>query len=294
VESRVIGRVQVGGSDLATELTTIQRYSEYYSYVECFGDWRSFTLANSTGCEADYIFREGQGGAKLTELGKRVPHLIELIAGIFDFSRVVQVRAFSLSDGVVFPHRDYIEVNNAYVRLQVPLVTNPLAFHAEMDSVFQMQQGEVWYLAAERLHTACNLIETPRLNLCIDLVADDLAELGLEGFAPMSVPATVARLPLTSTVRSDLLGLARATNRYNVKDVIKVVLKAHFLYEMSLQETIDLLLELGETCPDPAVDDRIREIERYMIGERDVGTMLTPWAEWLCRWHEGVHSARTG
>lgn len=281
MQSRILCQLPIDERSVVAEAHEIAIYPSYYSYTECIGDWRSYTLYNNQGNERDFIFRSSTKSGSCTELGKHLKYIKTFIEENFDTTKLVQARAFSMRDAVVFPHRDFIEVNEAYIRLQIPLITHSQAYHAEEDVVFRMRIGEVWHLAATNVHSAANLGDRRRLNLCLDFEnTDQPIQLLKKTGDTLPLPDIVVREEPSENHVRDIIAIGRIARKENIKDIIKLVLKEQYLMNITPAEIYDLLIKLSEQSRDMDIIRKVRTIRDYMTVERAVGKLLTAWDNW--------------
>jgi hypothetical protein len=79
-----------------------------------------------------------------------------------------------------------LEVDSGYVRLHVPVSTNPhVEFYVNRRRVI-MAEGECWYLRLTDPHSVSNGGTSDRVHLVIDAVADDW----IRDLLSRSLPAT--------------------------------------------------------------------------------------------------------
>ena len=167
--SKILGSLALDARDLARETKAIEGCRFEVGYADyVFGRWSNCILWNGTGNADDGIIREYTGNARPTADAARLPLVNAIIRTHFDASHLRWARIFHMEEGVLLPHRDFVTMKKGYTRLHVPLQTHEACLHSESADVFHMRIGEVWFLDATNVHSACNLAARSRLSLCLD------------------------------------------------------------------------------------------------------------------------------
>lgn len=85
------------------------------------------------------------------------------------------VRFLSLAAGsVIKRHRDYaLGIEDGFVRVHIPVITNPQVRFTLADEVVDMRPGEAWYLNVNNYHSVQNDGACDRIHLVIDCVVND-------------------------------------------------------------------------------------------------------------------------
>jgi hypothetical protein len=184
----MLGRVDIDEEQVLADLhrTTEFRFSEPYGEFLSGRSWKTCMLWSPGGRVGDGVLSGYDTGLPVaaTEHGDQLPYLDQLVRKSFSLPHLVFGRLAVMSECVIFPHRDFVELTEvpanarATHRLHVPLVTHDDAMFMEDDTVFRMGLGEVWFLDVTRLHSAAVLSTRPRVHLILDFVdADRLTEL---------------------------------------------------------------------------------------------------------------------
>lgn len=141
------------------------RFYERYSR----GDWRSISLLNRDGDTFNGQLYEFEGPGRWTAYADRVPYIKRVVQTHFSQSDLKSVRVFcAVNGGMIVPHRDYLEFENGFVRLHLPIQTTHKSVSTEGSEAFHMEVGEVWFLNARRTHAAVNYAHLPRYHLVLD------------------------------------------------------------------------------------------------------------------------------
>lgn len=278
MRSHIIARVDLDQERLAPDLSylaAVPRVEEEYDEFSS-GYWKNLSLANATGERDDTAYRDIPGSAVTTEHGRNAPYLTELVETVFDRDKVKMVRARNLVDAMVVPHRDFVELdqdNDSYFRTFMVLEDNPQAFHSDDDTVIRMRPGELWYLDAAAVHAAVNFSTESRQSLCVDFVFDgerDEASI----FADRSTyrtdltPEIRSRQPFTGEHEQQLLALASVVNRRNFKDILFLLSKVHYDYDVAAERTYAWLSQVCRDSGDDLLADKADLVAEYMIDAR--------------------------
>jgi hypothetical protein len=217
--------------------------------------------------------------AAFTEYGKRVPYLQELIARTADLTQLNFVRLARISNSVIVPHRDLLELGDLPEearhphRMHMPLVTNESTFFSEGNTVYRMREGEIWFFDATQIHSVASLSSASRIHLIFDFAnrpgAGPLITVGDKGEGG-GIPAdrAVARPPLPDSDRADLMRLADVLTIDNFGDVFSIIVKKHFRHDGGDDFIWDTMTALARGSKDPAVLPHTLERHRYYTLER--------------------------
>lgn len=276
MKSRILGKIGLDSSLLIPELTKILDFQSKDQYSEyTFGTWRSYVLANESGDGSDTSFRGYEGRLQRTALGRDLPYLGQVIEETFETDRLKWARIFLVHNGLLISHRDFVEFEEPFVRLNIPLATDPSCLHSEEDLVFHMRRGEVWFLDARTVHSACSLFDFRRLSLCLDF-SDDGRPLE-EWLRPpyrndgALSPHLVERQALTEKDRQILLALGELLTQENFRDLVGVLGKVHFYRQAHAADAFDWLVEMARRSRDPELVEKALAFKRFCIEERALG-----------------------
>lgn len=281
MRSHILGKIDFDEERLSFDkafIRSIPRIDEEYDEFSS-GYWTNVSLWNASGEAEDTTYRDIPGAALRTDYGQQVPYLDELVSKIFDEQAIKMVRARNLIDAILFPHRDFVELDKSrdqYFRVLIALEDNEQAFHSEDDAVLRMRSGEIWYLDAGAVHAAVNFSTNNRQAICVDFAFDgDFDESDIftdkQFYNPGLEPAIPSRMPFTAAQRKDLLGLGRVITRDNFKEVVALLSKIHFRYEVPAAATFDWLIDICHESSDSALAKKSVELKDYMIGDRKFG-----------------------
>ncbi|BCB89211.1 aspartyl/asparaginyl beta-hydroxylase domain-containing protein [Phytohabitans suffuscus] len=256
-------------------------WSEAYSDYLFGGAWKSCMLWARGGDTGDGVVTnyDHDKPSTFTQYGNQLPYLRDLITSIADLERLNFVRLAKVSNSVIIPHRDLLELSelpddtrNAH-RMHIPLVTNEDCFFNEANTVFRMRKGEVWFLDASQIHSVAVLSNEPRVHLMLDFVnlpsAKPLitAEGGSEdGGIPDE--RTVKRPPLSDADYSNLLRLADLLTMDTFNEIFSIVIKKHFRYDGGDDFVWNTMIAVAGAAKDRDVLRHTNDLRRYYTLER--------------------------
>lgn len=282
MRTQLAGTVEIDENRLQADLKVSAgfHYSEAYSDYLCGGPWKSCMLWASggdagDGLVANYDYSRAPG---LTDCGKQVPYLRELIEQTFNTDHLNFVRLAVISNSVTIPHRDLLELGdidedarNAH-RVHVPLVTNSDCYFSEDNVVYQMRAGEVWFFDASRVHAAASLSADLRTHMILDFTAagGDNPLVTFEVTGPPGIPAARAcdREPLSDRERATLLGLSQVIDMDNWREVFGIVIKKHCRKDGGENFVWGTMGEIAALGGNEAVKSEIQDMHKYFLLER--------------------------
>lgn len=256
-------------------------YSEAYSDFLIGGPWKSCMLFSPDGIDGDGFITNYLRGrpSGFSESGRRLPYLREVVESVADLDRLLFVRLAVMTESVIMPHRDYLELadvpeeTRAAHRVHIALATNEECYFSTDNTVYRMRRGEVWFFDASRIHSVASFTRAPRVHLVLDftdLPGDSpLLRVG-DGTTDGGIPprSVVARPPLSPREREALMALAPALNGDTYHDVFSMVIKKHFRFDGGPDFAWDTMAALAEACPDPAVRERVADKRHFFELER--------------------------
>ena len=280
MKSRIIGRIELDDSQLKYDLETIAgnqhhaNESVYSEYV--FGSWKNFVLRNPTGNHDDAMFQGVNKSAVPTALGKKCSYLHSVIESAFATERLMMARVNLMRNGMLIPHRDYVEFKKSgedLIRLHIPLQMNPESLHSEDDMVFHMRKGEVWVLAVDKVHAASNPTDFLRMSLVLDfyLGSDPVSVLFANpgNYLPDTTPMMIARQPMESGFIDGIASLKNVINDENYNDLLMLLSRVHFYKQVDASSCYDWLINMCKEKEDAALLERSLKLKRYMIEDRE-------------------------
>ena len=231
LKSRRLATLPLDIPTLADELAVLDAApapGEYDSFT--FGTWVSHVLANGSGAQDDTAFRPHGDALVTTELGARLPGIMEFVRRHFATEALQWVRVFGLQDGILSPHRDFLEFESPGVRVQVPLRTSEASLHSENSTVYHLRAGEVWQIHTVDPHSAYSGAGPARLSLCLDFDGDGFdPERDILGAIPATADVRVIERPSIS--EAEITGLIESLGpltRDNAKSVFRTLATTHF------------------------------------------------------------------
>lgn len=256
-------------------------WSEAYSDYVFGGAWKSCMLWARGGNTGDGVVTnyDHNRPSAFTPYGDQLPYLHELITSVADLDRLNFVRLAKVSNSVIIPHRDLLELSdlpddtrNAH-RMHIPLATNEDCFFNEGNTVFRMRKGEVWFLDASEIHSVAVLSTVPRVHLMFDFVNVPsprplIAVEGQSAEAGIPVAATVKRPPLSDADYAGLLRLADALTMDTFNEIFSIVIKKHYRYDGGDDFVWNTMVAIASAAKDPAVLQHASELRRHYTLER--------------------------
>ncbi|MFI5685497.1 aspartyl/asparaginyl beta-hydroxylase domain-containing protein [Streptomyces sp. NPDC051636] len=290
MRSHILGRIALDQERLRKDLdylaavpTVEEEYDEFSN-----GFWKNIPLYNASGGSEDRLYRDLQGTpAQPTEHVQQVPYLNEIITTVYNVERLQMARTRNLKNAIVIPHRDFVELDrelDQYFRTFMVLEDSPLAFHSDDDTVIHMRPGEIWFLDAAAVHSAVNFAEFSRQSLCVDLAFDGVfdekeAFADTSVFAPGLIPDSPQRKPFTKEREAGILTLSGVIGRENFRDILFLLSKVHYTYDVHPSETFEWLVAVSKGAGDDKMVEKAERVREFAIGARELGERfsLTSW-----------------
>lgn len=283
MRTRLVGALDLEPDALAKDLATARGFSYSHAYSEylCGGPWRSSMLWTTDGETGDGVVtsyaHDSQRG--FTPNGHQLPYLRDLIEANFDTDRLNFARLAAVSNSVIIPHRDLLELaeipddqRNTH-RVHVPLATNDMCFFSEEDQVFSMRVGEVWTLNAANIHSVAALSTEDRIHLILDFVGigdpDSLVRLPSGSAQHAGIPPECLRIrpPLQAERRAALVALADVATPENLRDVFSIVIKESFFRDGGAGFVWQIFGEIAQRTTNAAAAAQIDELYRRFLLE---------------------------
>ncbi|KOV68781.1 putative nonproteinogenic amino acid hydroxylase [Streptomyces sp. MMG1121] len=269
LKSQRLAVLPIDSYDLESELTLVDRHDpggEYDAFT--FGAWSAHVLANGSGADSDTAFRPHGDSLTLTELGRQLPGIMSLVTEHFPLERLQWVRVFSLSDGILAPHVDFLEFAEPGTRLQVPLRTSEESLHSEGDLVYHLRRGEVWKIHTTHPHSARSAAGPARLSLCLDF-ADADEPIEIRNDIPAAHPVRLIDLPaVTDADVEELIGSGPELTPDTLRTAFRRFAALHFERRAPVVAAFDWYLEAARRTGDDAMADKVRAFRTYCIGKR--------------------------
>lgn len=257
---------------LDSELSIVDRH-EYGGKYDAltFGSWSCHVLANGSGADSDIAFRPHDGRLTLTELGKQLPGIMSLVTEHFSLDRLQWVRIFSLRDGIMAPHVDFLEWAKPGTRLQIPLRTSEESLHSENDVVYHLRRGEVWKIHTTAPHSARSSAETARLSLCLDF-SDAEEPVAIRNDIPATEPIRIIERPETTEAElEELMGSGRTLTPATMRSDFRRFAALHFERRTHAAAAFDWYEEAARRTGDARVVAKAQAFRRYCIERRADG-----------------------
>lgn len=277
--TQILGKVEFNKTRLATDLTTLAntKFSSAYSDFAC-GRWESCVLRNHSGLQQEDTLVTHYARAVETPLGQSLPYLNELMETHFDTESIRYARIIRISENAcIIPHRDYLELDARFVRVHLALDTNTKCANTELDKIYHMRSGEIWFLDASIPHSAGCFSSTPRVHLMVDFEGTchpDAVVRNVE--QPLARDEMVdTREEWTNEALERVLGLSEIVSEANYREIVSILAKLHFFYKVDCQAMYAWLKELCRRRGDPALIAKTDALERFCLVNRAVGEVMT-------------------
>jgi putative nonproteinogenic amino acid hydroxylase len=269
LKSQRLATLPIDSYDFDEELSIIDSNDaggEYDAFT--FGSWSAHVLANSGGSDEDTSFRPYEGRLALTELGRKLPKIMSIVHDNFPLERLQWVRIFSLSDGILAPHVDFLEFSEPGTRLQIPLRTDEDSLHSENDIVYHLRRGEVWKIHTTVPHSAQSVSPFARLSLCLDFAgADEPVE--IKNSIPPELPVRIISRPsVTEAEVEELLSSAAGLSADTLRTSFRRFAAVHFARRADATAAFDWFIEAAVRTGDGALAEKAKAFRTYCIEKR--------------------------
>ncbi|WP_274034530.1 aspartyl/asparaginyl beta-hydroxylase domain-containing protein [Streptomyces sp. MMBL 11-1] len=248
-------------------------FAEPYDEFVCGRPWKSAMLMAPGGGEGGVLsdFDHSKRTA-FTADGERLPYVQEILSTYFNLEHVTFVRLIALSNSVLIPHCDYVELDDTSKqriahRVHVVLSTAEDAMFNESDSVYRMKEGEVWFIDVTRPHSAGVVGDTRRVHLLIDVAdVDDIEDLftftcELSGGIP---DANLCDRPaLGDAERDGLLSLSSIIDEENMMQIMALVVKKHYRKDGGHNFVWNTMSEIAARSGNEAIVKTVEDLYRH-------------------------------
>ncbi|HDS0922778.1 TPA: aspartyl/asparaginyl beta-hydroxylase domain-containing protein [Stenotrophomonas maltophilia] len=282
--SRIVGTGDLASYDFRQDiqyLNSVEKQPEEYDEF-AQGYWKNLSLLNSSGCMDDSQYKNC-AAARATGHMVRCPEIARMLEETFNLEIVKMVRARNLMDGMVIPHRDFVELDPelSYFRVFIPIEYNQDSYHSDVGGVFQMRPGEVWFLDAAVSHAAINFSSDSRMFICLDFVFDgefNEKEIFRDG---VLVPGRtrdihISRPALSEDDLADIIGsITSGISRHNLKEHIFECSRVHFRYDVHVTACYDWLIQGAVASGDEVVTRKLRSLKRFLVERRAMDERFT-------------------
>jgi len=278
--SHIIGTIDLTEYSIDQDLdylNSVTKVAEEYDEF-CQGYWQNLSLMNASGNADDSLYRNTQDLLPTHHL-QHCPEISRLLRDNFESVGLTMIRTRNLIDGMVIPHKDFVELDKDYnyVRLMIPLENNSACFNSDESGVFQMRPGEIWVLDAAIGHAAINFSTKSRIFLCLDYafgVTDEFPNIFKESakIARRDRDIYVERKPMDDRDEKHVIeGLSRIVSLFTLKDLLFAVSKYHFIYQVPVTAGFRWLKEAATIAGDEEVFRKVDRLCRYLIETREFG-----------------------
>lgn len=249
-------------------------YSEAYSDYLCGGPWKSCMLWTTDGQQGDgYIAKYGQEAVgRKTSYAGEMPYLWKQVEQTFDLEHLSFARLAVISNSVIIPHKDLLELDKLLHRVHLPLVTNDHCFFSEGNVVYRMKPGEVWFFDAAKMHGAASFSEEKRMHLILDFADVAQTDRFVRGASrpAQTIPqdSILARPPVSAELVAELVKLGRLIDMNNYREVFSIVIRKHYGFDGGENFIWDTMHKIAEASENVAVCRRINDMYTYFLEKR--------------------------
>ncbi|UTR06801.1 aspartyl/asparaginyl beta-hydroxylase domain-containing protein [Alkalihalobacillus sp. LMS6] len=284
--STIIGSIQLNEDRLRKDLEIHKAFPLMKEEYDVFssGIWQNCSLWNASEDKGDTLFQDHGTDVKLTEYGNALSYIQELVSTHFRFDNLIMVRTRNLIDGMVIPHRDFVELDKPveqYYRVFVPLETNEDALHSDQEKVFNMRKGEVWHLDAALIHAAANFSNNSRIFLCLDFSFDgpfhpkDIFRNEEEYQPSQMINQLTLSTPDVELEKELPATFATILTDYTFRDVLFLLSKIHFEQQIPIRAGYDWLVEAAQLTGDEKLYEKAQSVRDFLIHNRAFKESLT-------------------
>ncbi|MEM0551844.1 MULTISPECIES: aspartyl/asparaginyl beta-hydroxylase domain-containing protein [Aeromonas] len=268
------------GNNLNKEIDYLNAIPKQREEYDEFGQgfWKNLSLYNASGLIEDTQYRDTDKCLP-TSYMDQCPTIKRIIDDIFELHKLKMVRARNLIDGMVMPHRDFVELGNEkrYFRVFLAIERNDDSFHSDEAGVFQMMPGEIWFLDAGIDHAAVNFSVKSRMFLCFDfmLTHDEDERCIFKDNANIDFNVKtkhIKRHKIDDYQKQVIIENTSALlNKNTFKDLTFTLSKLHFTHDIEVREAYDLLIEAAKKSKMTELLKKATSLKRYMVEQRSMG-----------------------
>jgi putative nonproteinogenic amino acid hydroxylase len=272
LKSQRLAVLPIDSYDLDSELSIVDghEYAGEYDALT-FGSWSCHVVANGSGTDSDIAFRPHGDSLALTELGRQLPGIMSLVTEHFSLDRLQWVRIFSLRDGLMAPHVDFLEFEEPGTRLQIPLRTSEESLHSENDIVYHLRRGEVWKIHTTDPHSAYNSSDVARLSLCLDF-SDADEPIAIRNDIPATQPIRIIERPeATEAELEELMESGRSLTPATMRTGFRRFAAFHFERRAHATAVFDWYVEAVRRSGDADMIAKAQAFRTYCIAKRTYG-----------------------
>jgi len=272
LKSHQIGTVKFNNEYLNNELKKLHGIPFHTVYSEyALGTWRTSCLANKNGSFDDGLSYEYSGVAQITGVGEQFAYFISLIKKTFHWEYIKSIRFFSSkNNGMIIPHRDYLEFKKGFTRLHIPIQTDPLCLNSEQNFIYHMKVGEIWLLEGRVPHSAGSFGVTEKLSIVIDFDPDcNLSFLfkDKQCYNPQRNTEIVIRKKFDNHCNDSMRRLHKKINNDNFNEIVRYLTKIHFFRDVKCTEIFNWLEEICDRAENNLLKSHSITMRKYFIGE---------------------------
>ena len=274
LKSQRLAVLPIDSYDLDSELSIVDRHDYGGEWdVFTFGGWTAHVVANGSGADSDTAFRPHGDSLTLTELGRQLPNIMSMVTAHFPLDRLQWVRIFSIRDGIIGTHVDFLEFDERGTRLQIPLRTTEESLHSENDIVYHIRRGEVWKIHSTDPHAARSTADIPRLSLCLDFTGED--PVAIRNDIPATAPVRIIdRSEPTEAELEKLICADRDMTPATMRSDFRRFAEFHFERHAHAAAAFDWYITAARRTKDAGMIAKAEAFRTYCIEKRAYGEVF--------------------
>ncbi|QEP43089.1 hypothetical protein D5085_08165 [Ectothiorhodospiraceae bacterium BW-2] len=271
--SKCLGKFPLDIDNLYADLAQLHESDYIPAYSEyTIGSWRTAILMNQEGDSSSGEVIEYAGSAQATPLAKKLPHIMQVLSETFNMATIKLARIATIKKyGLILPHIDFVTFSKPCKRYNIALISNDRCISIEEQTAYSMRSGEIWDLDATHPHSAANFSDEDRVSLIIDLEPIDNEKDYFnhpDKLAAAEPIRFIEREPLPAELKEHYLALAALMTRHNYRDILAMVAKLPFLWQMELTDVFEITQQICHRSGDRLLIDNIAKTKHAFLHER--------------------------
>lgn len=272
LHARILGRVVLDAARLDVDLAAVRQLplnAGYSEFSRGHPGWRNCVLANHNGDPSEHVFGGHDGRALPTPHLAEVPYIAELLASTFSPEHLLWARLFICEDGMLIPHRDYLDLPDEFTRVHLALRRGDRSLHSENEQVFRMREGEIWFIDGTVDHAAASYDGAPRTYLSCDFRAgvpfDELV-IDADARGASTEPDFIERPPLPDNFTEQLDVFVQLIDETAIDDAVAVLSRTHLAHIAPCGAVYDWIADAADRAGRSTVASIARDRRAYFLG----------------------------
>ncbi len=274
LNTHCLSQIELDKSKLEYDLNVLGKFKFSDPYGEFhFGRCVCCYLWNRDGNKDEPFLSNYIGNAQPTEYGKKLRYLADIVESNFNVEQLQFVRiAKLLPHSIIIPHRDYIELDNAFSRIHVPLKTDNNILFGDEHNVYNLKLGEVWYLDASNVHSIASFSSNERIHMILDFMPSSNIELlfknPLGNMIRESSYNVQIRPELSQQEQEAIDFLYHLIDPHNYKEILGILIRKYFQKNMPLSSVYECLLKLAQKSGNASLIEEVEKFVAYFLRVR--------------------------